>query len=134
MALAEGEVARYAWECVRNVPQDQLRAYRQVVRGAATIVRLSGLAPACALWRAADTSRRLYDQVDRWLVTRQKVYQRGGSGTELVNLVIGDVSKYPRAKREVLVLLSWLKLFAEARFAEQEAEGRRAQGGPEARR
>jgi CRISPR type III-B/RAMP module-associated protein Cmr5 len=129
MALADRDVARYAWECITHVDPKHLRDYRQAVRGAASTLRMSGLAPACALWEAkGGASKTLYDHVEQWL--RRRVYpdQDGGGGsTRLVQRIVDDASKYPRAKEEVLALLSWLKLFAEAKVAEEEQRKSRAQ-------
>lgn len=114
----EQERARKAWNFVSEVKgKDYQEDYRACVRRAPTLILSNGLGNTLAFWKAKgdDAYIKLYEHINNWFKERHP------KGEDILTWVISEKTsslEVFKETKEVILLLNWMKRFAEAELEE----------------
>ena len=125
--------AEAAWKAVQAVKAKKYeKEYGQLARSAAADVQANGLGQTLAFWRAKGYEKgRLKDDkahghllgdVSRWVCQQLRLDPQAGDLLNWITTKAGT-DEYRRATAEALAYLNWLKRFAEAELADEQAAG-----------
>lgn len=113
--------AKFALEKVKAAADDNRlnrKEYQGCASGLPAMICINGLGQAAAFYRSKNGMHKmLYELLSEWL--RQTGQPYGGHDDLLAGITQGDLHHYRAAQAEALLLLEWVKKFAQA-FMEEE--------------
>lgn len=112
------ERAKIAWDFISEVKgQSYQKDYCTYIRRASTLILSNGLGNTLAFWKAkgGEAYTRLYEHINKWFSERYP------EETDILNWIKSKATsslEVFKETRETLLLLSWMKKFAEAELEE----------------
>lgn len=128
MQTLQQQRARYALEKVKAAVAEALAApqkagfkpgeFKSQAESFPAMIRMNGLGPAAAFYLAkGGAHKKLYELLSGWLTQPQQPYE---GKTLLEGITQGDSRQYRLAQAEALLLLDWVKRFANAYVTDEE--------------
>ncbi|RLG38063.1 MAG: type III-B CRISPR module-associated protein Cmr5 [Candidatus Alkanophagales archaeon] len=126
MRSLEQERAKFAWACVSEMQredEERQREYRSYVRRLPSLILTSGLPNALAFYMAKKGVHEIvYQHLNDWFKSGECPI---ALEKDLLEWLVGEASTLQafRATEEALLLLGWLKRFAESELEAGEGGG-----------
>lgn len=126
MKSLEQERAKFAFECVQKVTENNRGEYRALVRSFPIMIHNNGFGAAISLLYAKKDKKSaydfLYDNISDWLGGKYLTLEEGQDLMEVISTK-GGRDKYKLMANETMAFLKWLKRFAEGGIPEDEESG-----------